>query len=177
MKRIIMKKTMLILALLTLGTNAADFSICKDYEKGVDRLRCYDNIADNMTKDSEENNVKPVEGIIPFIDFSFHPESHAILNTVRMHLGYKNNTKKTIVGVIVKIKVTDVFGDTLLEVDQLKDDVKINPGKRYKTSKYRKFSSSNSVYQKLWSPVNLDTYKTEVTVTKVIFKDGTTLGK
>jgi len=123
----------------------------------------------------KETEYVAVEGVKGFIDFSFINSKHNYRKEVRLYAGYKNNTKKTIYGVISQVIVTNVFGDIILD-SELKDEVKILPGKRYKPSHYRSWNSHSNVYKKLWRAVDSKTYKAEIIIKKVIFKDGTTLG-
>ncbi len=130
----------------------------------------------NATIPVKEKIFTPVKGVKGFVDLSYENNQYGHLRMVKLHAGYKNNTKKTIYGVISQIKVTNVFGDVILD-NELKDEVKIRPGKRYKPNHYRSWNSHTDIYKKLWRAVDSKTYKAEITIKKVIFKDGTTLGE
>ncbi len=163
-------KALLVAILLILVSNAADISVCKEYKDDTVRLNCYDNIEINKV-----DEVKPVKGVKPFIDLSYyrHPRVNG-LNTVRLFLGYKNNTKKTIVGVISTVKISNVFGEMLLS-QTFKDEVKVSSGKRYKPSTFWEWNVHTKFHKDVFKAVQTKTYKAEVLITKVIFSDGTFL--
>ena len=94
---------------------------------------------------------------------------------IRAAFQFKNNTKKTVVGIVFKCKFMDSFNEVLYE-SEFKDQNKIKPGKSNSLDTFWYWKDnqfdSDEIYDKLFGAVSGGTIKAEVKIKKVAFSDG-----
>jgi len=91
---------------------------------------------------------------------------------VRAYFQFKNISNKKIAAIKFDFVFKDVFGDILYN-SSLKYDLNLSSGSKNSMNHYWYWEDSyDSPYKKLWSPVESGNIKTEVTVTKIVFSNG-----
>ena len=91
---------------------------------------------------------------------------------VRAYFQFKNISNKTITAIKFDFAFKDVFGDILYD-NSAKYDLNLPSGEKNPMNLYWYWEDSySSPYKKLWSPVESGNVKTEVSITKIVFSDG-----
>jgi hypothetical protein len=89
---------------------------------------------------------------------------------------FKNTSKKTVVAIAHTLSVADAFGDKIIDGTG-KLDIKIPPGKTVQSDTFYTWEDNQFIqgepYDKLTGPVSTGTAKATLSVTKVIYSDGT----
>lgn len=132
----------------------------------------YISIADNKETDSEtvmkQNNEVEVAGYNTKIFAEFEGEPYNRHSKLYIH--FKNNSNKTLTGVLYNIKLYDNFGDLIVQ-DSRKNQIKIKPDNtRAEYFVFTKHMSSN-----IYNLIANDTLKVEVNLNKAVFEDGSTV--
>jgi len=95
---------------------------------------------------------------------------------VRAYFQFRNNSKKTLTGLVYETTFLDSFGDVLYKTT-MKDQLKILPGKTNKMSSFWYWEDNEFIdgqpYDKLQSAAGAGTIKVKVKIKKAVFEDGT----
>ena len=120
-------------------------------------------------------NIKFIKAKLEKYEKDYDRSSKPYSAHVRAYFQFKNLSNKEIVAIKFDFCFKDVFGDVLYE-NSTKYDLNLSPGIKNSMDTYWYWEDSYlSPYSKLWSPVNSGNVKTEVTVTKIVFSDGSTI--
>ena len=94
---------------------------------------------------------------------------------VRAYFQFKNNSGKTITGLIYRVEYRDSFGD-LLHEETYRDQLRIEPGKTNPRENFWYYEDNEFVedepYDRMQSAADSGTMKAEVSIKKVVFEDG-----
>ncbi|ASR06682.1 hypothetical protein CHY08_05880 [Rhizobium leguminosarum bv. viciae] len=162
----------------------SDMSACRAETDSLKRLTCYDAItlavpgtvpAPMATSEVKPSSVAFVSAVLRIQSKDF---SKQVFNSrVELRPSFKNDTKKTIVAIAHSLVVTDAFGDKVIDsTDKL--DVRIPPGKTVQSEMFYFWEDNpfiqNEPFDLLAGAVSNGTAKAKLTVTKVIYSDGST---
>lgn len=136
--------------------------------------------AASQAPDAPVDMPKTAKEAVEVWDTTFNTGEVDDTEAVRLYIHYKNNTPKKVVGVSISVKVTNAFGKLLYEFSK-DDEVVLQPQEQMKNDtyyvwKYKASSEGESPYDLMWQSAKKGTGKVEVTVRKVVFADGTSLG-
>lgn len=99
-------------------------------------------------------------------------------NIVALHLHYKNNTDKKVVGITVFVSIANTFGKNVLK-DTFEDEVIIEPNEQMRNDTSWIFEDNRFIdgepYDRMWQIARNGTAKIEIKIMKVIFADGVIL--
>jgi hypothetical protein len=99
-------------------------------------------------------------------------------DAVKLHLHYKNNTNKRVIGISVYVAIVNPFGKTVLE-KTYEDEVTVEPLERQTNNTFWYFSDNpfinDEAYDRLWQMAQKGTAKITTKILKVIFEDGAVL--
>jgi antitoxin component YwqK of YwqJK toxin-antitoxin module len=119
-----------------------------------------------------KQSIKYIQNKLEKYDKNYDRSSKPYSAHVRAYFQFKNLTNKKIVAIKFDFCFKDVFGDILYD-SSAKYDLNLQPGKKNPMDMYWYWEDSYlSPYKKLWSPVESGNVKTEVTITKIVFSDG-----
>ena len=116
--------------------------------------------------------IKFVKAKLEKFDKNYDRKSKPYSAHVRAYFQFKNISNKKIIAIKFDFTFKDVFGDILYD-SSAKYDLNLSSGEKNSMNLYWYWEDSySSPYKKLWSPVESGNVKTEVTVTKIVFSDG-----
>ena len=99
-------------------------------------------------------------------------------NSVILHLHYKNNTDKKVIGVSVYVQILNAFGKVVFE-NTFDDEVALEPNEKMRNTAYWHFDDNEFIHGEpfdlMWQMAQNGTAKIQTKVLKVIFEDGTIL--
>lgn len=94
---------------------------------------------------------------------------------VRAYFQFKNNSGKTLTGLIYQVEYRDSFGD-LLHEETYRDQLRIEPGKTNPQENFWYYEDNEFMddepYDRMQSAADSGTMKAKVTIKKVVFEDG-----
>jgi hypothetical protein len=180
-----------IMLCLTAGTTQADtladLRACKVESDSLKRLTCFDAID---VADSEGTAATPTaagvistsaKATVELVNAKLRVQrknyrSQIFNDRIELIPSFKNLSKKTVVAIAHTVSITDAFGDKIIDGDS-KLDIKIPPGKTVASESFYTWEDNPFIqaepYDKLTGPVSTGTAKAVLTVTKVIYSDGT----
>ncbi|MBC8526689.1 MAG: toxin-antitoxin system YwqK family antitoxin [Candidatus Cloacimonetes bacterium] len=116
--------------------------------------------------------IKFVKAKLEKYDKDYDRKSKPYSAHVRAYFQFKNISNKKITAIKFDFTFKDVFEDILYD-NSAKYDLNLSSGEKNSMNIYWYWEDSySSPYSKLWSPVESGNVKTEVTVTKIVFSDG-----
>jgi len=123
-------------------------------------------------------NIKYADEAVEVWDKSLELTEVNYSKSVALHLHYKNNTDKKVVGVTVTVRIANPFGKNVFE-NTINDEVVVAPLERMKNNTYWHFDDNPFIgdqpYDRLWMMAQNGTAKIDTKVQKVIFEDGSVL--
>ncbi|MGX9575769.1 hypothetical protein [Mesorhizobium sp. f-mel] len=148
---------------------------CRQLTNGVDRLACYDAIQP-ISAPSEDDVESPVRVAISRFDIQQKDLRRNIYNPrIELHLSFANASTKRVKAVALVITIKDAFGDMILTTEG-KLDLNIRPGGSDVSPSFFFWDDNEFInddeFSKLIGPVSAGTAKTDVTVRRVVYQDG-----
>lgn len=172
---------------------------CVSIEAAVERLACHDSLNGRSIAASSaaapSPSVQALQAVTSFapqrasyesggtvsqVNAEMRTRSQDIMNDIaydriELKLAYRNDTAKTVVGIVHGYKVTNVFGETIV-TGQDNLDIRIEPHSTVASDTYYYWNDNPFItgepYDRLAGPVSNGTWKVEDTVQKVFFADG-----
>ncbi|RWF63265.1 hypothetical protein [Mesorhizobium sp.] len=172
------KFALIPLAILASVANAQplqNIENCRQLTDGVDRLACYDALQPILAP-SEDHGESPVKVASSRFDIQQRDMRRSIYNPrIELHLSFANYSTKRVKAVALAIIINDAFGDTILTTEG-KLDLNIRPGGSDVSPSFffwddNEFMNDDE-FSKLIGPVSAGTAKTDVTVRRVVYQDG-----
>lgn len=124
-------------------------------------------------------SLKKDETCVKYVDHKIEHKNNGILSEVHVYLRFKNNTHKTLTGLVYTIEYFDDFGDTLHKTDPVKDAMKIPAGGMNDHDGfhwvYSKQIFLKSSYDKLKAAADAGTTRVRVNIMKASFSDGSVI--
>lgn len=97
---------------------------------------------------------------------------------IRGYFQFKNNSKKTLTGLIYETTFLDSFGDVLYKTT-MKDQLKVTPGQRNRMDTFWYWEDNEFIdgepYDKLQPAAGAGTIKIKIKLKKAVFQDGTVI--
>ena len=130
----------------------------------------------NKVVSKKSNLVEFVNSRVESLPADFSRDSKPYGAHVRAYFQFRNNSKKTLTGLVYETTFLDSFGDVLYKTT-MKDQLKIPPGKTNRMSSFWYWEDNKFIdgqpYDKLQSAAGAGTIKVKVKIKKVAFEDGT----
>ena len=124
----------------------------------------------------KSNLVEFVNSRVESLPADFSRDSKPYGAHVRAYFQFRNNSKKTLTGLVYETTFLDSFGDVLYKTT-MKDQLKIPPGKTNRMSSFWYWEDNEFIdgqpYDKLQSAAGAGTIKVKVKIKKAVFEDGT----
>jgi hypothetical protein len=141
----------------------------------------------STTNDKTEIDKLKVErkNIVEFVNYKilklpadYSRDSKPYGSHVRAHFQFRNNSNKTLTGLIYKVEFLDSFGDVLYKITSVKHQLKISPEEVNPIDAWYWYWEDNQYindepYDKLHAAASAGTIKVRVTIQKAAFNDGT----
>jgi hypothetical protein len=130
-------------------------------------------IKKNQTSTSD---VEYVKSKIERLPSDFSRDSKPYGAHVRAYFQFRNNTAKTLTGLVYETTFMDSFGDTLYKAE-MKDQLKVPSGRKNSMDTFWYWEDNPFIddqpYDKLQSAAGAGTIKVKVKLKKAVFSDGT----
>lgn len=159
----------------------SDLVRCKAEPDSLKRLNCYDAIAVQETQNPSPV-LTPASAPISMTDVQLRIQmkdvsSRIYHNRLEVVPTFKNMSDKTVVAIEHTLKMTDAFGEAVVDSTS-KLDIKIPPKKTVQSETFYFFEDNpfiyDEAYDKLSGSVSNGSAKATMTVVKAVFSDGTT---
>lgn len=156
-----------------------EVSKCRGVADSLARLTCYDRLKIGTPAVASQ----PVPGAsspvtMTSYDLRLQPKDYRkeVFNErVELVPTLHNATKKTVIGVVLALTITDAFGDTIVDGSS-KLDIRIPPGQTVESETFYFWDDNpfinNEVYDKLSGPVGTGAAKASAKVTRAVYSDG-----
>jgi len=183
-----MKKIYIVLFSLctySFGDIGYDVLKCATNVDSKIRLECYDKISSKIIKDqsikikktkTKGESVEVWNKSLEYIPKDIYNGIYS--EEVRLHIDYKNNTDKKIVGLITNVIIKNAFGDELLRND-FREEITVKPKKTKINDQYWLWKNNpyvnGELFDKMWLAAKNKSYKIEAKIKKIIFADGSIL--
>lgn len=129
-------------------------------------------------KAKKGNAVKFVNYKIRKLPADYTRDSKPYAAHVRAYFQFKNNSDKTLTGLVYEVTFLDSFGDVLYKTS-CKDQLKLNPGNVNPMDAFWYWEDNefmpNQPYDKLQAAAGAGTIKVQVTIQKAVFSDGSVI--
>ncbi|MBN2544999.1 MAG: hypothetical protein JXB50_04315 [Spirochaetes bacterium] len=126
----------------------------------------------------ETTEIKFAEDAVIVWDTTFERGEVNYSDAVKLFVHYQNLTTKKIIGISFNLKITNTFGEVVLN-GTVNDEVLLKPKEKQKATSYRFWSNNKFIddkpYDKMWALADNGTAKIVIKILKVIFEDGTIL--
>ncbi|RWB68360.1 hypothetical protein [Mesorhizobium sp.] len=143
---------------------------CRNITSEPERLACYDAIP---TSGGEKAPVQLAKSFYNVLARDTYRGINA--PRIELHVAFANSTDKPVKALSVLIRIRDAFGDDVL-VTEAKMDIDIEPHTQSSATPYFYWEDNEfdpgSAYRRILNPVSSKTAQTDVTVKKILYRDG-----
>jgi hypothetical protein len=147
-------------------------------ENAIDKSTFKQDSISSHTKNIITKYIKFAEDAVEVWDKSINLTEVNYQDAVALHLHYKNNTDKKVIGVAVFVSITNAFGKVVYQ-NTYEDEVVIEPKEQLRNDTYWHFDNNQFIsgepYDYLWQMAQNGTAKISTSIRKVIFEDGSIL--
>ncbi|AZV21580.1 hypothetical protein [Mesorhizobium sp. M7A.F.Ce.TU.012.03.2.1] len=155
---------------------------CRQLLGNADRLACYDALKpDEPLPLKTEPAASVPDPLVKLALARFNVQEENVRqriysSRIELHLSFSNASAKRVSALALLITIRDAFGDEIL-VNDSKLDINIQPGGSTASNTFFFWEDNQFIhddaYSKLIGPVTAGTAKTEVTVKRIVYQDGT----
>lgn len=175
-------RILVVIAIVSLMICPSSFADCIVTLENDKKVILRDDKTWDYTEESDvpqaKQNIKYANEAVEVWDHSIELTEVNYSKSVALHLHYKNNTDKKVVGVVTHVTVINPFGKTVFE-NTFEDEAVIEPNERMRNDTYWHFDDnpfiSGQPYDLMWQMAQNGTAKIVAKVKKVVFADGSVL--
>lgn len=114
---------------------------------------------------------------VEFIDYRIrYDRAWGLLGGIEAYFQFRNNSNKTLTGVVYRVDYYDDFGDTLYTTEPLKHPMRVPPGEKNELEshawRYSGSSLSSSAFDKLEAAAKAGIIKVRVRILRASYSDG-----